>query len=172
MQCRLPINQSGASLPAPHTNPFPRCMQIRSIVDLMLAEVKARCHSQRRLHLEVTEATISKICDEGYDRSYGARPLRRKVTSLVEDALSEFILVGAYHENDTLLVDVNKAGEVVVIHRAQPDPCDYKVSRSSVRFLLEGVLRVCSIPGLWFCSALKPRLLRECLCVICCLRGV
>jgi len=100
--------------------------EIRSIVDLMLAEVKARCHSQRRLHLEVTEATISKICDEGYDRSYGARPLRRKVTSLVEDALSEFILVGAYHENDTLLVDVNEAGEVVVIHRAQPDPCDYK----------------------------------------------
>lgn len=109
----------------------------------MLAEVKARCHSQRRLHLEVTEATISKICDEGYDRSYGARPLRRKVTSLVEDALSEFILVGAYHENDTLLVDVNEAGEVVVIHRAQPDPCDYKVSRSSVWFSFEARSWVC-----------------------------
>ena len=92
-------------------------VQVRSIVQLMLAEVKARCLSERRLQLEVTDATLAKICEEGYDRSYGARPLRRKVTALVEDALSEYILVGGYHENDSLVVDIDAAGEVVVVHQ-------------------------------------------------------
>ncbi|GAQ82703.1 ATP-dependent Clp protease ATP-binding subunit [Klebsormidium nitens] len=92
--------------------------EVRSIVALMLAEVKARCLSERRLQLEVTDSVVTKICEEGYDRSYGARPLRRKVTALVEDALSEYILVGGFLENDSLVVDLDAAGEVVVSHQA------------------------------------------------------
>jgi ATP-dependent Clp protease ATP-binding subunit ClpC len=97
---------------------------VRAIVDLMLEETKERL-TARGLHLEISEAMVKLICDQGYDRSYGARPLRRAVVRLVEDNLSEALLAGEYKEGDTALLDVDDTGNPVVSRHVKPDPCEH-----------------------------------------------
>ncbi|CAI5535496.1 unnamed protein product [Closterium sp. Naga37s-1] len=105
--------------------------QVRAIVDMMIKETSIRL-SEKNIRLEVSEALIQRICDEGYDRSYGARPLRRAVTRLVEDPISEAVLSansggglvaggsvsvvgGAFEEGDTALADIGPDGEPFVM---------------------------------------------------------
>eukprot|EP00850_Spirogloea_muscicola_P004076 SM000017S02816 [mRNA] locus=s17:439366:444207:- [translate_table: standard] len=101
--------------------------QVRAIVDLMLEETKERLQATRSVLLEITESAIAKICKTGYDKAYGARPLRRAVTSIVEDALSEALLASEYSEGDTALVDLGPDGEPTVILHKMPNRCDLEV---------------------------------------------
>lgn len=87
--------------------------QMLEILNIMLQEVKERVHSLGYA-LEVTDALRDLVCQKGYDRSYGARPLRRAVTQLIEDVSSEAILSGNYKPGDTLLIDVNSSGSPFV----------------------------------------------------------
>lgn len=98
--------------------------QVRAIVDIMLKETKERLQA-RGLNLEVTEAMVTMIGEEGYDRVYGARPLRRAVMRLVEDTLSEALLLQEFKEGDTALLDVGPEGSPVVSHLTKPDPCEH-----------------------------------------------
>lgn len=98
--------------------------QVRAIVDIMLEETKGRL-AARGLHLEVSEAMVKLICDQGYDRSYGARPLRRAVMSLVEDNLSEALLLGEFNDGDTALLDIDETGNPKVFRHERPDPCKH-----------------------------------------------
>jgi ATP-dependent Clp protease ATP-binding subunit ClpC len=98
--------------------------QVRAIVDIMLEETKTRLLA-RGLHLEVSEAMVRLICDQGYDRSYGARPLRRAVTALVEDNLSEALLAGEFKDGDTALLDIDETGNPKVIRHEKPDVCEH-----------------------------------------------
>ncbi|GLT39895.1 hypothetical protein SLA2020_140610 [Shorea laevis] len=91
--------------------------QILEILDIMLQEVKKRLISLG-IGLEVTEAIKDLICQEGYDRTYGARPLRRAVTSLLEDPLSEALLAGDYMPGETAIVDVDSSGKPFVTRRS------------------------------------------------------
>lgn len=84
----------------------------------MLEQVKKRLASLR-LSLEVSDAMKDMICQQGFDRSYGARPLRRAVTRLIEDVLSEAILGRNYKHGDTLVIDVDATGNPFVTR--QPD---------------------------------------------------
>eukprot|EP00897_Mesotaenium_endlicherianum_P002931 jgi/Mesen1/2666/ME000167S01816 len=107
--------------------------QVREIVDMMLEETKARMRA-RGVGLEISEALIARIGDEGYDRAYGARPLRRAVTRLVEDPLSEALLQGAFEAGDTALVDVGAdGGEPCVSHYKKPDVCDHGLCLSILK---------------------------------------
>ncbi|CAK9874897.1 unnamed protein product [Sphagnum jensenii] len=108
--------------------------QVRAIVDLMLEETKERL-TARGLHLEISEAMVKLICDQGYDRSYGARPLRRAVVRLVEDNLSEALLAGEYKEGDTALLDVDDTGNPVVSRHVKPDPCEHGLCLPVVKTL-------------------------------------
>ena len=45
-----------------------------------------------RINFSVSEKAVEHIADKGFDKNYGARPLRRKIQELVEDRLSEEIL--------------------------------------------------------------------------------
>ncbi|XP_042388362.1 chaperone protein ClpD2, chloroplastic-like [Zingiber officinale] len=92
--------------------------QMREILNIMLEQVKKRLASLR-LSLEVTDAMKDVICQEGFDRIYGARPLRRAVTHLIEDVLSETILARNYQHGDTLVIDVDATGNPFVTR--QPD---------------------------------------------------
>ncbi|XP_074577012.1 chaperone protein ClpD2, chloroplastic-like [Curcuma longa] len=92
--------------------------QMREILNVMLEQVKKRLASLR-LSLEVSEAMKDMICREGFDRIYGARPLRRAVTRLVEDVLSETILARNCMHGDTLVIDVDATGSPFVTR--QPD---------------------------------------------------
>ena len=86
-----------------------------AILDIILQEVKGRVLALG-IGLEVSDAMKDLICREGYDKSYGARPLRRAVTHLIEDVISEAILFGEYKPGDTILMDIDAAGKPFLSH--------------------------------------------------------
>jgi len=65
--------------------------QIRSIVDLMLANVSQQL-KEKEIMLEVTDAAKDFLGEKGYDEVFGARPLRRVIQDMIEDKLSEAVL--------------------------------------------------------------------------------
>jgi len=88
--------------------------QIRQIVDLQLAKLGKHLVEQQ-ITIEVTEAAKDLLAKEGYDRIYGARPLRRVITSRIEDQLSEELLRGRISRGDLVVVDVSP-GDVFTFH--------------------------------------------------------
>jgi ATP-dependent Clp protease ATP-binding subunit ClpC len=93
--------------------------QIREIVDLQLARL-AKHLQEQEIHLEVTVAAKDKLAVEGFDRIYGARHLRRVITTRIEDRLSEELLRGRISRKDKVLVDVSPEGGFTF--QAQPRP--------------------------------------------------
>mmetsp|Transcript_31819 Transcript_31819/g.90376 ORF Transcript_31819/g.90376 Transcript_31819/m.90376 type:complete len:930 (-) Transcript_31819:498-3287(-) len=87
--------------------------QIRTIADMVLAETAERL-ADRGVALQVTEKAMNVIIEQGFDEAYGARPLRRAVTSLVDDCLSDLLLTNAVGEGDVVTVDA-KDGEVYAV---------------------------------------------------------
>jgi ATP-dependent Clp protease ATP-binding subunit ClpC len=85
---------------------------IRQVVDLILLEVNERL-VEHELTLEVTLAAKDWLVEHGYDREFGARPLRRLVQSAVEDKLSDAVLSGLFADGDIILVD-EVEGEIVL----------------------------------------------------------
>jgi ATP-dependent Clp protease ATP-binding subunit ClpC len=80
--------------------------EIKEIVDLELDKIRARL-VEKKVTLEVTEAAKDQLAVEGYDPSFGARPLRRVIQNKVEDVLSEGILSGTYQPGDVVRADVH-----------------------------------------------------------------
>jgi ATP-dependent Clp protease ATP-binding subunit ClpC len=80
--------------------------QIRQIVDLQLNKLSKHLVEQQ-ITIEVTDAAKDLLAKEGYDRIYGARPLRRVITSRIEDNLSEHLLRGKIARGDTVQIDVD-----------------------------------------------------------------
>ncbi len=87
--------------------------EVKEIADIMLNEVFGRLREQG-IVLEVTEKFKDRLVEEGYNPSYGARPLRRAIMRLLEDSLAEEILSGRINDGDTAIVDVDEGGQVVV----------------------------------------------------------
>ena len=88
--------------------------EVREIADIMLQEVFDRI-SQQEIELSVTERFKNRLVDEGYNPSYGARPLRRAVMRLLEDSLAEEVLSGRIKAGDSAVVDVDESGEIKVL---------------------------------------------------------
>ena len=78
---------------------------IRQIVDIIIGEVNERLIEQE-LTLEISDSAKDWLTTHGYDREFGARPLRRLVQSTIEDQLSDAVLVGRFGPGDTILIDV------------------------------------------------------------------
>ncbi len=87
--------------------------QVRAIVDLMLAKTMKHL-SEKELYLQVTDAAKDWLAKEGFDKTYGARPLRRVITTRIEDPLSEELLRGRFNKGDTLLVDADENGITLI----------------------------------------------------------
>jgi ATP-dependent Clp protease ATP-binding subunit ClpC len=83
--------------------------QLRSIVDLMVGDLKRRL-GERKLGIELTEGAKSWLAKEGYDPIYGARPLRRVIERYVENPLSSKLLRGEFGEGDTVTVGLGAKG--------------------------------------------------------------
>jgi len=83
--------------------------ELRQIVDLMTADLRSRME-EREIHLEITDAARTAIAEEGYDPSFGARPLRRVVQRQLENPLSKRVLAGEFSAGDTVLVDRSEEG--------------------------------------------------------------
>jgi ATP-dependent Clp protease ATP-binding subunit ClpC len=77
---------------------------MKEIVELMLMTVSKRI-SEFGLHLEFTQAAKELLVKNGYDPTFGARPLRRVIQRMVEDQLSEEMLAGKFKSGDEILVD-------------------------------------------------------------------
>ena len=87
--------------------------EVKEIAEIMLKEVFSRME-EKGIHLSVTESFKERLVEEGYNPSYGARPLRRAVMRLLEDSLAEEFLSGRLGEGDQALVDVNDDKQVVI----------------------------------------------------------
>ncbi|KAK6945049.1 ClpA/ClpB, AAA lid domain [Dillenia turbinata] len=81
-------------------------LEVREIVDIMLKEVVQRLKG-REIELQVTDRFKDRVADEGYNPSYGARPLRRAIMRLLEDSLAEKMLAGEIKDGDSVIVDVD-----------------------------------------------------------------
>lgn len=81
--------------------------------DVMAGIVKIQLHNlerrlaDRRITLDVSDAAIKWLADNGYDEAFGARPLKRLITSAVEDKIADLILSGSVGEGSTVYVDVH-----------------------------------------------------------------
>jgi ATP-dependent Clp protease ATP-binding subunit ClpC len=78
--------------------------EVTQIVDLMIKRVQNQLESQG-IGLEITEAAKVLLGKRGYDPTLGARPLRRAIQRLVEDAISERLLWKEYRAGETIVVD-------------------------------------------------------------------
>jgi ATP-dependent Clp protease ATP-binding subunit ClpB len=89
--------------------------QLARIVDIQLEHLRRRLEP-RRITLEVTEAARALLGREGYDPTFGARPLRRTIQRLVQDPLALKLLEREFAEGDTVVVDAE--GDRITFRRA------------------------------------------------------
>ena len=76
--------------------------QVRNIADLLLKNLNARLEKQLKLTLKWDDSALDYLANEGFDPNFGARPLRRLVTKVVETELSKEIIKGEIGEGDTV----------------------------------------------------------------------
>ncbi|MBH8574786.1 ATP-dependent Clp protease ATP-binding subunit [Nostocaceae cyanobacterium CENA369] len=87
--------------------------EVKQIAAIMLRDVASRL-TEKGITLEVTERFKELVVQEGYNPSYGARPLRRAIMRLLEDSLAEAMLSGEISDGDTAIVDVDDDNQVRV----------------------------------------------------------
>ena len=95
--------------------------QVRSIVELMLNRTTKHLKEQD-VHLEVSTAAKDWLAKEGFDKVYGARPLRRVITQRIEDPLSEELLRGKFAKGDTIFVDADENGITLIPRPRAKEP--------------------------------------------------
>lgn len=78
--------------------------EIKEIAGKLLENLKARLKAVD-IDAEFTDQAVTEISNEGYDDTYGARPLRRAITSKIEDALSEKMLENEIKKGDHIVCD-------------------------------------------------------------------
>lgn len=86
---------------------------LERIVDIQLEGITRRL-AQRRISLDVTPAASAAIAAAGYDPAFGARPLKRVIQREIADPLAIAILEARYAEADTVVVDVNEDGALIL----------------------------------------------------------
>jgi ATPases with chaperone activity, ATP-binding subunit len=99
-------------------------------VELRLADLR-RLLADRRISIELTPAAKEMIFMEGYDRAFGARPLKRAIQRMVQDQLAMKILEGEVLHGDHVIADadpgshrlvftVERGGERKPVERMEP----------------------------------------------------
>ena len=88
--------------------------QIEKIVDIQLADVRARL-AKERMTLAITPAAKQMLAVGGLDPVFGARPLKRLVQREVVDAIAAAIIDGTVREGNQVTVDVDKDGGFTVV---------------------------------------------------------
>lgn len=77
--------------------------QISRVLGLELSMLRHRL-AEKGLDLELADAATDLLLDQGYDEAYGARPMRRLITRLIEDPLAEILVSGEWTPGSTVLV--------------------------------------------------------------------
>jgi ATP-dependent Clp protease ATP-binding subunit ClpB len=86
--------------------------QLRQIVRIQLRGLRDRL-AARKLALAVSDSAVDVLAAEGYDPTYGARPLKRLIQRRLQDPIAMAILEGRFHEGDT--IEVESDGDRVTI---------------------------------------------------------
>jgi ATP-dependent Clp protease ATP-binding subunit ClpB len=89
--------------------------EIEQVVDLMLGDVRDRL-SERNVTLEVSEAAMEHIAEQGFDPVYGARPLRRFISHELETRIGRALIGGEVEDGAVILIDLAE-GDLVVEFR-------------------------------------------------------
>lgn len=92
--------------------------EIHSIVDLMISELSKRL-KEYGLDISLTEAAKDLLVNDGYDPTFGARPLRRAIQRRIEDELSEKMLEGTFKTGDYVIIDAAD-GKLTFLKGEQP----------------------------------------------------
>jgi ATP-dependent Clp protease ATP-binding subunit ClpC len=99
--------------------------QVIQIVDLQMAEVRQRL-SEHGLTVELSHEARVWLAKNGFDQTFGARPLRRALQKFVESPLSISLLSGEFHTGDHVIVDLDADKNRIVFHKAEPAPLPVK----------------------------------------------
>jgi len=97
--------------------------EIRKIVDIMSADLQSRIKSQG-MELRISDECKDYIAKDGYNPTYGARPLRRSIQRLLEDALAEQVLLGNFKEGDIIETDLD--GDTITFKKSGKKPAASK----------------------------------------------
>ncbi len=95
--------------------------EVKDIAEIMLKEVFLRI-KEKGISLTVSDDFKERLVEEGYNPSYGARPLRRAVMRLLEDSLAEEFLSGRIKDGDKAEMDIDESKKVIVKHLGKDSP--------------------------------------------------
>jgi ATP-dependent Clp protease ATP-binding subunit ClpC len=89
---------------------------MKQIVEIMIRRLEARL-KDKNIKLTITESAKEYLAEEGYDPTFGARPLRRLIEREIETPLARMIIAGEVQEGQTVRVDYN--GEKLILEVAR-----------------------------------------------------
>ena len=85
---------------------------IKKIIDIFLRDVENRLR-ERNITLEVTDGAKEILAEEGYDPVYGARPLKRYISNVLETEIAKKIIAGEIYDGSVALID-GVDGKIIV----------------------------------------------------------
>jgi ATP-dependent Clp protease ATP-binding subunit ClpC len=106
--------------------------EVKEIVDLMLDRVHEQLKNSD-LEIVLSDEAKEYLATEGYDKEFGARPLRRSIQRLLEDPLSEELLMGKYKAGSTIVVSLNSKEKSLIfepVEAPEEPPVDFADSES------------------------------------------
>lgn len=77
-----------------------------SIIEILLRDINKRLEEQMHITLSLSGEAKEVLVEKGYDKKYGARPLKRIMQTMLEDRLAEEILDGSIQSNEEIFVDI------------------------------------------------------------------
>ena len=80
--------------------------QLKGIASIQLDYLRKRL-AEREVHLDLSDAALTKLVEAGFDPVYGARPLKRAIQQQLENPLAQALLKGEFAQGDTVRVDVS-----------------------------------------------------------------
>jgi len=91
--------------------------QLAKIVDVQIEHLRKRL-ANRSIRLELSDGAKKLLAEEGYDPTYGARPLKRVIQQRIENPVAGKILAGEFGEGDIIKIDVDPAKHDFKVHRS------------------------------------------------------
>ena len=88
---------------------------LKEIVKIFLKSLDKRTNAQMHIKLDVSESAIEHIAESGFDKNYGARPIRRAIQTQVEDLLADKLLSDEIKAGDDVVVDYDKDAKKITI---------------------------------------------------------
>ena len=86
---------------------------LESIVDLELAKVEKRLHN-KNITIKVSAKVKKLLAEKGYDPTYGARPLKRIIQTMLLDELALDIIEGKIKEGDKVKIEIGTTKELAI----------------------------------------------------------